>query len=71
MNATSYISFDYLYTDYLYNTSHILHYLHDGVIILNKSNNCVFLYLKIYWNRQVFDLICTLGIWMKPETLRH
>ena len=30
---------------------------HHGVIILNRSNNSVFLYLKTYWNRQVFDLI--------------
>ena len=42
-----------------------------GVIILNRSSNFVFLYLKIYWNRQVFDLIRASGIWMKPETLRH
>ena len=42
-----------------------------GVIILNRSNNSVFLYLKIYWNWQVFDLICISGIWMKPETLCH
>ena len=38
-----------------------------GVIILNRSNNSVFLYLKIYWNRQVFDLIRASGIWMKPK----
>ena len=44
---------------------------YHGVIILNRSNNSVFLYLKIYWNRQVFDLIRASGIWMKPETLRH
>ena len=40
-------------------------------IILNGSNNSVFLRLKIYWNRQVFDLIRASGILMKPETLRH
>ena len=45
--------------------------LNHGDIILNRSNNSVFLRLKIYWNRQVFDLIRTSGIWMKPETLRH
>ena len=45
--------------------------LNHGVIILNRSNNSVFPYLKIYWNRQVFDLIRASGIWMKPETLRH
>ena len=28
-----------------------------GVIILNRGNNSMFLHLKIYWNRQVFDLI--------------
>ena len=37
---------------------------------INKSNNSVFLRLKIYWNLQAFDLICTPGIWMKPEMLR-
>ena len=42
-----------------------------GVIILNRSNNSVFLYLKIYWNWQVFDLIRASGIRMKPETFRH
>ena len=42
-----------------------------GVIILNRSNNSVLLYWKIYWNRQVFDLIRASGISMKPETLRH
>ena len=31
----------------------------------------MFLCLKIYWNRQVFDLICALGVWKKTETLRH
>ena len=31
-------------------------YNHGG-IILNRGNNSVFLHLKIYWNRQVFDLI--------------
>ena len=45
--------------------------LNHGVIILNRSNNSVFFYLKIYWNRQVSDLIRASGIWMKPETLRH
>ena len=39
-----------------------------GVIILNRSNNFVFLYLKIYWNRQVFDFNCASGISMKPES---
>ena len=34
-----------------------------------RSNNSVFLYLKIYWNQQVFDLIRASGIWMKPKTL--
>ena len=42
-----------------------------GVIIINRSNNSVLLYWKIYWNRQVFDLIRASGISMKPETLRH
>ena len=42
-----------------------------GVIILNKSNNSVFLYLNIYLNRQAFDLIRASGVWMKPETLCH
>ena len=42
-----------------------------GVIILNRSNKSVFLYLKIYWNRQVFDLIHAWEISIKPETLRH
>ena len=45
-------------------------YKHE-VIILNRSNKSVFLYLKLYWNRQVSDLIRTSGISMKPETLRH
>ena len=40
-----------------------------GDIIRNRSNNSMFLCLKIYWNRQVFDFICASGIWMKPETL--
>ena len=44
---------------------------HHGVIILSRSNNSVFLYLKVYWNREVFDLICASGIWMKPEMLRY
>ena len=43
--------------------------INHWVIILNTSNNSVFLYLKIYWNRQVFDLIRASGIRMKPETL--
>ena len=30
---------------------------HHEVIILNRSNNTVFLYLETYWNRQVFDFI--------------
>ena len=30
---------------------------HREVIILNRSNNTVFLYLETYWNRQVFDFI--------------
>ena len=33
-----------------------------GDIILNRSNNSVFLRLKIYLNRQVFDLIRASGI---------
>ena len=37
----------------------------------NRSNNSVFLYLKIYWNPQDFDLILASEIWMKLETLRH
>ena len=38
-------------------------YVHgDGDIILNRSNNFMFLRLKIYWNRQAFDLIRTSGI---------
>ena len=44
---------------------------HHGDIILNRSNNSVFLRLKIYWNRQTFDLIRASGIWVKPETLRY
>ena len=43
----------------------------DVVMILNRSNNSVFLYLKIFWNRQVSDLIRASEIWMKPETLRY
>ena len=39
--------------------------------IINRSKNSVFLRLKIYRNRQVFDLIRTSGIWMKPVMLRH
>ena len=42
-----------------------------GVIILNRSNNSVFLYLKVYSNRQALDFIRFSGIWMKPEMLRH
>ena len=44
---------------------------YNGVIRLNRSNNSVFLYLKIYWKRQVFDLIRASWNWMKPETLCH
>ena len=44
---------------------------YHGVIILNGSNNSVFLYLKMYWNGQVFDLICASEISMKSQTLRH
>ena len=44
-----------LYCCCLLSTTVIL--FQNGVIILNRSNNSVFLYLKIYWNRQVFDLI--------------
>ena len=51
----------------LQNVMSKLHRSIHGVIILKKSNNSVFLYLKIYWNRQVFDLIRASGIWMKPE----
>ena len=40
-------------------------------IILNRCNNVVFLFAKIYRNRCVYDLICASEIWMKPETLRH
>ena len=46
-------------------------YFYHGVTVLNRSNNSVFLYLKIYWNRQVFCLIRSSGIWMKPKMLRH
>ena len=53
----------------VYFIKYMLYY--HGVIILNRSNNSMFLYLKIYWNQQVFDLIRASGIWMKPETLRH
>ena len=42
-----------------------------GEIKLKRSNNCIFLRLKIYWNRQVFDLIHASGIWMKSEKFRH
>ena len=42
-----------------------------GAIILNRSNNSVFLHLKIYWNRQACDFIRASGIWMKSEMLRH
>ena len=45
--------------------------LKHGAIILNRSNNSVFLRLEIYWNRQLSDLIRASGIWMKLETLRH
>ena len=37
----------------------------------DRSNNFMFLRLKIYWNRQVFGLIGTLEIWMKPEMLHQ
>ena len=50
--------------------SHFFQWKHRDVI-LNRSNNCVFLCLKIYWNRQVFDLISSSGIWMKPKTLHY
>ena len=46
-------------------------YFNLANIILNRSNNSVFLRLKNYGNRQPFDLICASGIWMKSETLRH
>ena len=42
-----------------------------GDMKLNRSNNSIFLRLKIYWNRQVFDLIHASGIWMKSEKLHH
>ena len=42
-----------------------------GVIILNRSHDSMFLYLKIYWNRQVLDFIRESRIWMKPEMLRN
>ena len=42
-----------------------------GIIILNRSNNSVFLYLKICWNWQVCHLIRASGISMKPKTLCH
>ena len=45
--------------------------LYHGDIILNRSNNSMFLRLKTYWNWQAFDLILASGIWMKHETLRH
>ena len=50
--------------------SHFFQWKHRDVI-LNRSNNCVLLCLKIYWNRQVFDLISSSGIWMKPKTLHY
>ena len=53
------------------NFVYLLNEWDHGVIILNRSNNSVLLYWKIYWNRQVFDLIRAPGISMKPETLRH
>ena len=37
-------------------------YLVRGVIMLNGSNNSLFLCLKIYGNRQAFDLILASGI---------
>ena len=42
-----------------------------GVTIVKRTNNSVFLYLKIYGSRQVFDLIHASEVSMKPETLRH
>ena len=42
-----------------------------GDIILNRSNNSVFLHFKIYWKQQTFDLSHASRILMKPETLRH
>ena len=47
------------------------HQSQHGVLILNRSNKYMFLYWKIYWNQQVFDLIRASRIWMKPETLCH
>ena len=35
--------------------------------ILNRSNNSMFLCAKIYWNRQVSDLIHDSGIWINSE----
>ena len=39
--------------------------------IMNRSNNSVFVRLKIYWNWQASDLIRASGIWMKLEMLRY
>ena len=37
--------------------SDITYHIDRGDIILNRSNNSVFLHVKIYWNWQAFDLI--------------
>ena len=42
-------------------------YSEHGDIMLNRSNNSVFLYARIYWNRQFYVLIRNLEIWMKLE----
>ena len=39
-----------------------------GDIIINRSQNNVFLCAKILRNRQASDLICTWRIWMKLDT---
>ena len=49
-------------------TYEIHYYIFEyGDIILNRSNNSMFLRLKIYWNRQVFDLIRATRIWINPK----
>ena len=54
-----------------YLTSTYFTVLEHGDIILKRSNNSVFLQMKIYRNRQAFDLIHFSDIWMKPETPRY
>ena len=49
-------------------TYEIHYYIFEhGDIILNRSNNSMFLRFKIYWNRQVFDLIRATRIWINAK----